>query len=348
MVIGLLSSGWIALNEWTPYVIGRSLVAQSVERRFKRWLSNPWVDVLRLYAALPRGALADLPERRLWVVLDTTVLEPLLRGAAFAGVPRPGDSVGVEGLSPSKRQPSRSGIIAACWGLRRGCYGVTLLADRGFLHGELIRWINGTVDWHACIRCKRDIGLFERTRHGYRALTLRLSAGEVCYYHNVYATTEHQPVHVAVGWEKGAKEPWIIVSDQPTDTETLYAYGRRFTIEEGFLDHKPTVSNRNPRSYGMLRGLQRLCFVMAVATLVLVCQAWRSSRRASGALSIRIGWSWICRACARGEALIGSLRLLTLHDPDPARASKRQVGRSRWMDDLPCRYIFLFSAPSRG
>jgi hypothetical protein len=38
--------------------------------------------------------------------------------------------------------------------------------------------------------------------------------------------------------KKEAKEPWIIVGDQATDAETLYEYGRRFTIEEGFLDHK--------------------------------------------------------------------------------------------------------------
>jgi hypothetical protein len=44
--------------------------------------------------------------------------------------------------------------------------------------------------------------------------------------------------------------------------------------------------------------------------------------------------------------LIDRLVLLTAHDPEPARASRRQVDRSRWMDDLPWRYVFLFEAPS--
>ena len=35
------------------------------------------------------------------------------------------------------------------------------------------------------------------------------------------------------------------------------------------------------------------------------------------------------------------LTLLTAHDPEPARASRCSVDRSRWMDDLPWRYIFL-------
>ena len=95
---------------------------------------------------------------------------------------------------------------------------------------------------------------------------------------------------------------------------------------------------------------------MAVATLVLVCQgvavvAAGKRRQVDphwfrGYSYARIGWHWIRRATARGETLIGRLALLTAHDPEPAQASRRQVDRSRWMDDLPWRYIFLIPAPS--
>jgi len=102
--------------------------------------------------------------------------------------------------------------------------------------------------------------------------------------------------------------------------------------------------------------LQRLCFVMAVATVVLVCQgvavvATGKRRQVDphwfrGHSYARIGWNWIRRAIAWGEALVGRLALLTAHDPEPARASRRQVDRSRWMDDLPQRHIFLVQTPS--
>jgi hypothetical protein len=62
----------------------------------------------------------------------------------------------------------------------------------------------------------------------------------------------------------------------------------------------------------------------------------------------RIGWQWIRRATARGEALIDHLALFTAHDPEPARVSRRQVDRSRWMDDSPWGCIFLIPAPSMG
>jgi hypothetical protein len=61
-----------------------------------------------------------------------------------------------------------------------------------------------------------------------------------------------------------------------------------------------------------------------------------------------LGWNWIRRALARGEALIQTLTLPTACDPEPARASRKRPDRSRWMDDIPYRYLFLFAVPSNG
>ena len=285
-------------------------------------------------------------------------VERVLRGAAVPGLPGPDDSPGGEGLAASERERrvrDYRGVLGFVARLLRG-YEVVLLADRGFLHGEWLRGVGRTAGWPLRVRGKRNVGLFRRTGRGDGQLALRRSPGEVRYYHGVSVTGARLPVHLAVGWEKGAKEPWIIVSDEPTDAETLDEYGRRFTIEEGFLDDQ---SNGFPWESSQLRTaevLQRLGFVMAVATWVLVCQGVEvvaaGKRRQvdphwfRGHRYARIGWNWIRRAAARGEALIGRLALLTAHDPEPARASRRQVDRSRWMDDLPQRYIFLIPAPS--
>jgi len=275
MVVGLLSSGWIGLSEWTTFVVGRAYYAQSSERRFQRWLSNRRIDVLQLYAALLRGALDSADERRLWVVLDTTMLWNTFCVVQLSLVYR-GRAIPL--AWKVMKHPSASvafrdyrGVLGFAARLLKN-YEVVLLADRGFLHGDLLRWCQRQHHWHIRVRCKRDVGFFQKTRDGYRALTLRLSAGEVRYYHNVYLLAEHIPVHLAIGWDKGAKEPWIIVSDQLTDEETLYEYGRRFTIEETFLDHKSNGFQWESSKLRDAAMLQRLCFVMAVATLVLVCQ----------------------------------------------------------------------------
>lgn len=95
---------------------------------------------------------------------------------------------------------------------------------------------------------------------------------------------------------------------------------------------------------------------MAAATLFLACQGAavvaEGKRRQvdphwfRGLSYARIGWNWIRRALARGGELIEKLALPTAFDPEPARASRKRPDRSHWMDDMPCRYLFLFAVPS--
>jgi hypothetical protein len=355
MVAGLLTSGWIALDEWAPGVAGRALYAQSTVRRFRRWLSNPRIDALRLYAGLLRRALGEFPDGRLCVALDTTVLWNTFCVVQVALVWR-GRTVPV--AWKVLRHPSASvafkdyrGVLGFAARLLKG-REVVLLADRGFIHAELLRWAKAA-GWHYRIRCKRDVGLYQRDG---RRLALRLSAGELRFYAGIFLGAARVPVELAVGWEKGAKEPWILVTDEAAGPETLRDYGLRFAIEEGFLDHKSGGFQWETSKLREVEALQRLCLVMAATSLVLICQgasvvATGRRREADphwfrGLSYARIGWNWIRRALARGEALIQALALPTARDPEPARASRKRPDRSRWMDDIPCRYLFLFALPS--
>jgi hypothetical protein len=357
MVAGLLASGWIALDEWVPVVAGRARYAQSTVRRFRRWLSNPRIDPLRLYAGLLRGALGEFADDRLVVALDTTVLWNRFCVVQASLVWR-GRAVPV--AWKVVRHPSASvafkdyrGVLGFAARLLKG-RRVVVLADRGFIHAELLRWAR-KAGWGFRIRCKRDVGLFLR---GGQRLALRLSAGELRFYAGVFLGAARVPVEVAVGWEKGAKEPWIIVTDAAAGPDTLRDYGLRFAIEEGFLDSKSGGFQWEASKLRETEALQRLCLVMAAATLALVCQGAQvvaAGRRREvdphwfrGLSYARIGWNWIRRALARGGALIATLALPTACDPEPARASRQQPDRSRWMDDMPCRYLFCFAAPSMG
>ena len=344
MVRGLLSSGWIDLSEWTP--------SWSAGRCWRKAPSGGSAAGCRIPGSTCCictrpccGRCGECPDRRLLVVLDTTVLWNLFCVVQLCLVYR-GRTIPL--AWKVLRHPSASvafrdyrGVLGFVARLFRG-YEVVLLADRGFLHGEWLRWVGRTAGWHLRVRCKRNVGLFRRTGRGYGRLALRLSPGEVRYYHGVYVTGARLPVHLAVGWEKGAKEPWLIVSDEPTDAETLYEYGRRFTIEEGFLDDQSNGFQWESSKLRQAEVLQRLCFVMAVATWVLVCQGVEvvaaGNRRQvdphwfRGHSYARIGWNWIRRAAARGEALIGRLALLTAHDPEPARASvAKSTAPAGWM-----------------
>ena len=45
IIVGLILSSSISLTGWIPSAISRALQAQSVQRRFARWLGNDRLDV---------------------------------------------------------------------------------------------------------------------------------------------------------------------------------------------------------------------------------------------------------------------------------------------------------------
>ena len=357
MVVGLLLSGEIALTKWAPYIVSRAQFAQSSQRRFERWLHNRRIPVLALYGALVRAALADCPDRRVYLALDTTMLWEtycvVYVGLVYRGRMIPLAWKVMEHPSASVAFADYRGLLVL---LRRALAGrqVHLLADRGFVHRELMRWVKRTPDWHFRIRWKSGVGLYRWDGGRFRPLSWHAAPGQAVCYHGVYVTGRYEPVHLVVGWSRGAEEPWIVLSDEPTWPETLGEYALRFDVEEGFLDQKSNGFQWESSRLRDRHALRRLCFVMAVATLVLVCQgsavvAQGHRRRVDphgfrGHSYARIGWDWIRRALARGGPLIARLTLDTATDPEPARASKRQPARGQWIEDLSARYALLLEA----
>ena len=59
MVVGLIHSGCVSVRAWLPYVQSRARYAQSVQRRFTRWLHNERVQIEPFYEPLIQRALAE-------------------------------------------------------------------------------------------------------------------------------------------------------------------------------------------------------------------------------------------------------------------------------------------------
>ena len=358
MMVGLLSSSHVALTKWTPYVVGRAGFAQSTQRRFERWLTNRRIPVLSLYGALLGQVLADFKDRRVYLALDTTMLwdtycvvyvSLVYRGRMIPLVWK----VMAHGSASVAFSDYRSLLMFLR--PRLAAYEVCLLADRGFVHRELMAWVRQTQRWHFRLRYKSGIGLYRWDGGRFVPLRWHVDPGRVVCYQSAYVTGGREKVHLAVGWQAGAEEPWALLSDEPTEPETLYEYGLRFNIEEGFLDQKSNGFRWESSKRRDRQALQRLCFVMAVTTLILICQGTtvvaEGNRRVvdphwfRGHSYARIGWDWIRHALARGKALMPRLTLDTADDPERARASKRQLDRSRWVDALPWKYCLLLPAP---
>ena len=59
MLVGLILSKTIHLTQWIPFASGRWFFAQSVQRRFSRWLDNSSINAQALYRPVIRDALSE-------------------------------------------------------------------------------------------------------------------------------------------------------------------------------------------------------------------------------------------------------------------------------------------------
>jgi hypothetical protein len=74
MMVGLMQAGMVSLTAWAPYVHSRAVYAQSLVRRFDRWLQNQRIEVHQVYGPLIQHALAEWGTSALYLALDTSTL----------------------------------------------------------------------------------------------------------------------------------------------------------------------------------------------------------------------------------------------------------------------------------
>jgi hypothetical protein len=126
----------------------------------------------------------------------------------------------------------------------------------------------------------------------------------------------------------------MVVSDEPTTLQTFREYAERFAIKEEFLDEKSNGFQLERSELRSAAALSRLCFVMAVTTLLLTVQGQQvvatGQRRQvvahwqRGNSYFRIGWDWFRGILHQGWRWCHSISLSGKPDPDPVFASQAQ------------------------
>jgi hypothetical protein len=120
--------------------------------------------------------------------------------------------------------------------LPAGCHP-TLLADRGFEHGDLMRWLTKQ-DWDWAIRVKSDLLVTlgngrQRSLHELFALP-----EEVNLYPGV-KVLEDVECNLGTANFSGAQEPWAVLTSTKLSLQTFRLYGERFGgIEPHYKDYK--------------------------------------------------------------------------------------------------------------
>ncbi len=340
MIVGLIESKTISLPEWTPFVDSRAAFAQSTVRRFSRWLHNKRIKTHELYGPIIQEALTEWGDNTIYLALDTSMLwdqychiriSVIYRGRAVPLIWKT-----IEHDSSTIAFTSYCNLLEKAGKLLPLGSQVIFLADRGFADTKLMAYLSETVHWHWRIRIKSSFLVYRRHQRRCKISSIKLKRGQARFWHNVYITGKRfGVVHLALAKPRGTKEDWLIVSDQPTHVTTFDDYGLRFDIEENFLDDKSGGFQLESSLIRSADALSRLCFVLAVATLFLVCQGtevvesgkrrWVDAHWFRGNSYLKIGWKWVRRAFIKGYALITQLRLSPLPDPELAMASRKQA-----------------------
>jgi hypothetical protein len=160
IVAAILQSGEACLGRWIPYLSHRDCQARAHMGRLSYFLHNEQITAERYYEPMLRHLLSAFAGEAILLTLDTSMLwdqfcliEVCLawggRSFTLAQVVLEHGSamVGFEQYRP---------VLERAQQVLPPEVQVTLLADRGFEHGDLMRWLN-TQQWDWAIRVKSDL-----------------------------------------------------------------------------------------------------------------------------------------------------------------------------------------------
>lgn len=339
MVIGMIGSENVHLNGFGVYVKSRAQIAQSHQRRFRRWLSNRRINVAAAHHALIQQALLGWHSKRLYLSLDTTVVWNCFCivwvGVVYRGRTVPVAWRVVRQSSSTVRLWTIQRVLRQAQRLMPDDVAIVLLADRGFADGKLMKYLKENLGWHFRIRIKRSFQ-FQHQGQWCKVSSVQLQPGQA-YFTDAVSVGKTHPypnVYLAFAHDKRSSEGWTIVSDEPTNLQTFAQYRLRFCVEESFLDLKSNGFNLEASRLRDKFALSQLCGVIALTMLFLVLQGTQvvaSGRRRQvdahwnrGMSYLKLGWNWIRLAITHQWKIAIHSFLSSAPDPQPAIASKRQ------------------------
>lgn len=336
MVTALIGSGELSPPAWEPYVVSRAHQAQSFERRWHRFLTNPLVQCHRLYLPLVLLTLNHWKGQRLYLALDTTVLWNRY-GMIHLSVVCCGRAVPLlwrvleHGSATVAFEQYRPLLRRARWLLRQH-HQVTLLGDRGFANRPLLGWLSRS-RWHYCLRVPCDTLLHGPRRYPVAVRALFPPKGEATFYRGVGLWRDgFHRCNLVLATVAGVTEPWAVMTDEAPTLQTLWRYGLRFRVEELFLDSKSGAFHLEGSRIRSALALERLYLVAALALLYgtttgMAVQLQGLRRQVDphwrrGLSYLKIGLRWLRGVVQKGRQLLKPIALFG-RDPEPCFASKQ-------------------------
>lgn len=264
----ILSSGSGCLSHWLPYLSHRDCQARSHLERLSYFFHNPAITSTHYAVPLIRTFLCGWSGQAMLLVLDTSMLNDeycLIEVClVWGGRSLPLAQIVLEHASAMVGFEQYRPALEAVNALLPQAVEVTFLADRGFMHGELMRWLTQQ-GWDWAIRAKSDLLV---TLHPYQVQSLEQlfpQKDEVALFPNVQILGDIT-CHLAVAQWSGAKDTWAVLTNRPLSLQTFHLYGQRFGgIEPHFKDYKSGGFNVERSRLRDAQALSRLFMLLAIA-----------------------------------------------------------------------------------
>jgi hypothetical protein len=335
-IAAILQSQSGCLSYWLTYLSHRSCHARSHFERLSYFIQNPKITSETFYTPLLVQFLQAWAGMAMILTLDTSMLwdEYCLIEVCLAWGGRSfplAQKVMKHGSATVAFADYCSVLDAAKAVLPPNCQ-ITLLADRGFEHGELIRWLRSH-QWSWAIRAKSDLKITLSNAQTESVADLLPEPEQAFLFTNVRILEDIQ-CHLATARLSMAQEAWAVITDTSPSVQTFALYGQRFGgIEPHFKDYKSAAFELPRSRIRDADALSRLLMLLAAATIIAISVAvqhvaqgalksidWHAHR---GLSFLQIGLRRINQLCYQRLPL-PPFRHLPRCNPPPAYASLKK------------------------
>ena len=251
-VLALFAAGILWANSVTLLKVAAALplpaADPSIERRLRRFLTNPAVSVASLWEPLLPALVRSVGGREVVVVFDPTpyrdcgtilCLGLLCRHRVLPLLWR---VMPQQTPWPERLSEVLGPMLATVAAVLPAGTTVTLLADRGLV-GPAIIDATRSVGWHVVLRLRASAGEETRVRleDGVEQRLATLPSGPGQRFHApaaIFKEARWRTGHLTIHWDAAAREPWVLFSSRPGGAARVREYRKRVRVEATYADAK--------------------------------------------------------------------------------------------------------------
>jgi Transposase DDE domain len=273
IIAAILESESACLAHWIPYLSHRDCQARSHMERLSYFMHNPAISDELFYVPLLKQFLQEWAGQELILVMDTSMfwdtyclIEVCVawggRSITLAQtvIKHGSSTVGFDQYLP---------VLEAAKSRLPKDSQPTLLADRGFEHGELMRWLTAQ-QWNWGIRVKSNLQIALNNGKTQSLSELFPPKDQVYLFPEVKVLGDVE-CNLGTANCRGVKEPWAVLTNTPLSLQTFQLYGKRFGgIEPRFKDYKSGTFDILRSKIRDAQALSNLLMMIEIAEILAI------------------------------------------------------------------------------